>query len=116
MYTKEKHLKKGKYPFVKLHKAENRISNFLPEFSRQGWACESRTAIVKTQKDKSFDRSKRDFALVCNAIRQDKSDQEIYDLLLDKSEKIKGCSHKRIESYIRMTIKNAYRAVKGYQR
>ena len=113
---KEKHFKNGKYPFVKLHKAENRTCNYLPEISRQGRACAIETTISKPQKSKDFDRSKKDFALVCNAVRQNKSDQEIYDLLMSRSDKIRGCSQKRIDSYIRTTLKNAHRAVKGYQR
>lgn len=111
---KEKHFKNGKYPFVKLHKAENRTSNYIPEVSRQGRACAIETIISKPQKSKDYDRSKRDFSLVCNAIRQNKSDKEIYDLLMSRSDKIRGCSQKRIDSYIRTTLKNAHRAVKEY--
>ncbi|MBT33808.1 MAG: hypothetical protein CMO01_29435 [Thalassobius sp.] len=110
---KEKHNVNGKYPFVKLHKYQNRFSTYQSEVSRHGRSCAN--IEVKTPSfNKAYDRSRRDFAMACNAIRQNKSDREIYEILVRRSEKIRGSNQKRIDSYIRTTIKNARRALQGY--
>lgn len=111
---KEKHrLPNGLYPFVRLRRAQNRVSSFnpcggavlhLPVSHTEQTALSSRTG--------KGGFSEQDFGRVCRLIRQGKSDAELYEYLFQNSpnlEQRKG--HLHIDGYIQRTIQSARRSV-----
>lgn len=97
------------FPFVKLHKFENRFSK---------WTQDKKILIpppvvtlqkaIKMKPEK--DRSAFDFAVVCSCIEKGWQDEKIKDYLMQKSDKAK----ERGERYLNTTIANARRKVLNY--
>lgn len=115
------------YPFVKLHKSENRYSTFFPLWGgvlkkevlkeeKENHAQSPQMLKEKEEKEKKIytdqDRSRYDFNNVCMWLRQKKTYTQIYDLLLDTSEKAKSRVGASKERYITHTINNAIRITK----
>lgn len=104
----------GQYPFVILHGAALRYTTFSPK----GGACmtdkidSAFNEVCSSDKSvrKELDRSREDFRIACNLIRDNKSDIEIFDVLINRD---KG--RERGKSYVNFTIKNARRAVQKYR-
>jgi hypothetical protein len=114
------------YPFVKLHRAENRYSTFL--YSPWGGVLKEEVLkdkeenhaqtpqMLKKEEEKKKeknvidDRSRYDFNNVCMWLRQKKSYNQIYELLESTSDK----AHSRVgysrEKYLTNTIQNASKA------
>lgn len=90
----------GQRPKVILHRCERRITTYLP----QGGACAKETLPKNTvHSNKEHDRSAEDFNNVCILIRQKKTDDYIFDVLMEKSEK----AQQRGPAYVELTIRNA---------
>lgn len=96
----------GLYPFVKVAYAQPQASSFSPP---KGGLCLSDPLEIKDEIPKGKlpgrDRSREDFAIACRMIREGATDEEIF-MVLSKREK--GRHRPR---YIRLTIRNARRAV-----
>jgi hypothetical protein len=117
-------LSNGQYPFVKLHRAENRYSTFL--YSPKGGVlkevlkdkkenhAQSPQMLKKEEKEEKkiytdHDRSRYDFNNVCMWLRQKKTYNQIYELLESTSDKAQSrVGHSR-ERYLTQTINNAIR-------
>jgi hypothetical protein len=101
----------GTYPFVILHKSENRKSIF---FLPKGFIVlkeNAQPAPMLKEKEKKentpTDRSRYDFNNVCMWLRQRKSYTDIYNLLNSSSDKADGRVGEHKEKYLTNTIKNA---------
>jgi hypothetical protein len=92
----------GLYPFVKLHKWEDRESSFSPHRGIVGQTTQAKQVRLK-QTDQ--DRSRADFNLCCMLINQGKTDDYIRQELEVRSDKAKEI--KASFDYIGKTIKNA---------
>lgn len=112
----------GTYPFVILHKSENRKSIFflpkgnivLKEVLKNKIENKAQTPEMlkekKENKEKEntpTDRSRYDFNNVCMWLRQRKSYTDIYNLLNSSSDKAQGRAGENKEKYLTNTIKNA---------
>jgi hypothetical protein len=93
----------GSYPIVSVVSFKSSIEKSLPP----GACASSYMQTVRIQQD----RSAADFRLVCEAIRQNKSDFEIRNMLLEYSDKIRHSNTSRKSKYIATTIRNARNAV-----
>jgi hypothetical protein len=96
---------KGNFPFVILHKYENRTSNFIPKGGV--WSNEI-SHKKRNENNEGIDRSRRDFNLVCMLLNQRKSDDYIINRLFDESEK----ARQRGVKYVEMTLRNAKRKLR----
>lgn len=92
----------GLYPFVKLHKWENRESPFSP---LGGIVGQNRPMVKPLPNSKTNDRSREDFNLCCMLINQGKTDDYIRRELEQRSSKAREVS--RSFDYIGKTISNA---------
>jgi hypothetical protein len=92
----------GQFPFVILHKHENRESSFSPQGGIVG-----QTIHVPGHRRKAddHDRSRGDFNLACMLISQGKPDDFIRQRLEETSEKAKEV--RQSYDYIKKTIRNA---------
>ena len=110
---KQKHqLSNGLYPFVKLHRAQNRLSTFNPSGGAVHELTSKPIGPVKSSLVSKNSTSEQDFGRACCLIRKGKSDEEIYQYLLDNSPNLserKGSRH--IETYLLRTIKNAHQSI-----
>lgn len=109
----------GNYPFVTLHKSENRNSTFflpegdivLKEVLKDKVENKAQTPEMlkekKENKEKEQDRSRYDFNNVCKWLRQRKSYTDIYNLLNSSSDKAKSRVGEQKEKYLTSTINNA---------
>jgi hypothetical protein len=100
----------GLYPYVILHKFEDRVSSFSPdrEFVAQRPAT-NKTNTYSQTKSNDTDRSREDFNLCCMLIRQGKPDsyiREQLELISDKAKEIKPSW-----DYVGKTIRNAHKAL-----
>jgi hypothetical protein len=127
-YTNRKpqyRLPNGQYPFVKLHKSENRYSTFFPLWGgvlkevlkdtkekNHAQTPQMLKKIEEKEEKKIYtdnDRSRYDFNNVCMWLRQKKTYNQIYELLESTSDKAQSrVGHSR-ERYLTQTINNAIR-------
>jgi hypothetical protein len=99
----------GLYPYVILHKFEDRQSNFSPDREFVAKTSANKEILTKQTKSSDTDRSRKDFNLCCMLIRQGKSDDYIRTQLEADSDKAKEVRPKW--DYIGKTIKNARKLV-----
>jgi len=101
----------GYYPWVNLHLAIDRVAINLP---LEGGACTSVPEAVRSttpntkpaKQNKSHDRSREDFAIACQRIREGYSDDEIFHILINRPK-----ARERGRGYVKFTIRNAQLAV-----
>jgi hypothetical protein len=112
---KAKHIdKRGDYPYVVLHGAENRFATFSPS----GGACLAGASERLPQNGQKLpsttasgmDRSREDFKIACRMVQEGCFDEDIYHVLIQRE---KG--RERGRSYVNFTIKNARRATEKYR-
>ena len=108
---KEKHqLPDGHYPYVRLHKAQYRISTFYP----CGGGVLKETDLVRSSHSTySPSNSEKDFGIACGLIRKGLSDAQIVDYLLAHSPELeRRKSSKHVRAYVERTVHNAHRTLK----
>jgi RepB DNA-primase from phage plasmid len=102
----------GNYPYVILHKSENRYADFF--LPKGEFVLKIGKKIIKSKETNKpttdHDRSRYDFNNVCMWLRQGKTYNQIYDLLKDTSEKVKDREGRNKENYLHGTIQNAIKA------
>jgi|GEM_PF-1133153 len=100
----------GQFPFVKLHKWEDRESDFSPLGGAVGQIDTHRVARNQT---KDRDRSQEDFNLCCMLINQGKKYEEVRQQLEATSQKGKEVSPRY--DYYNVTVRNAFKRMMGNQ-
>ena len=111
---KEKHrLPDGQFPFVRLRRAQYRISTFYPS---GGPVLQSHVADEQLKKPvivhSKGSASEQDFGQACWLIRQGRADDYIFEYLIRNSpnlEQRKGQRH--VDAYLHRTIREAHRRV-----
>ncbi len=107
---------KGDFPPVKLHRAENRLSNYqfipkLPKLIDLEQTTSVSNSLAKprevVEQTNAYDQSRADFNLACMLIRQNKTDEYIYERI---KAQFNADKHKESD-YIPRTIRNARQAV-----
>lgn len=107
---KEKYrMSNGLFPFVKLHRFENRSSTFHPCGGAVYYSMnEKNSPTIQTDAPPKNSSSEWDFAKACWLIHNGKSDEDIYQYLMVNSPNLlerKGNRH--VGNYLERTIKNA---------
>lgn len=107
---KQKHqLLDGRYPYVRLHRSEHRLSTFYP---CGAGVLKENESVRSACPASGHSESERDFGIACGLIRKGLTDHQIHTYLLARSadlEARKGRKH--VQSYLDRTIRNAHRAI-----
>lgn len=110
---KEKYqLPNGLFPFVRLHRAAYRVSTFHPVGARVLQSDQEQRRAARKTATSNRSISEQDFGKACALIRQGKSDNDIYQYLLENSPDLSQRKKRSyIDRYLRLTIANAHRSV-----
>ena len=110
---KEKHRQPtGFYPYVRLHRAENRTSTFHPSGGAGAFTNETPRPASTVGKQPTRTLSEQDFGRACWLFRQGKSHDYIIDYLRQNSpDLLKRKGSRYVETYLKRTVDNAYKSV-----